>query len=129
MLELHADKFTKPDKEFQPRINRRKSATSKLSTSGVYQPPSRTSSARGSIRDTSILKKNDTKNNSSEFLKGSRSQSPNKSINNQQEYENFDNEIEDEYDEDLTDRYKQKLNNSDANVMIENQNLQNKLNR
>jgi hypothetical protein len=110
-MDNHADKFTTPVKEFQPRINKRKNVVSKLSESGVYEAPrSRKNSARGSESLNNTLNQELAKQKYSEFMKSSRE--------NQNENEDIDAEFDYELEniDQNKNQSKQKLNSSTLNA-------------
>jgi hypothetical protein len=133
VLEHHSDKFTAPEKPFQPRINKRSSSKSKLATdlNASYQPPrSRTASARGSVASTARTVNDDQAANSSEFMKGEeadgarpRRKSPNKSVKS---FEDDDEDFEDNAE--YLNKYKNKMNNSGLNESLNNRSPNKSLN-
>jgi hypothetical protein len=129
VLENHSSKFTAPDQLFQPRINKRSSAKSKLATdlNASYQPPrSRANSARSSVVSTARTNNN---YDQGEFMNGSmaRRKSPNKSAKSFEDDDDDDDEEEEDNAEYLN-KYKNKMNHSGLNESVANKSLNNSRN-
>jgi hypothetical protein len=54
VMENHAEKFTQPKKEFQPRVTIKKDSNSKLKDSSNYQAPRRRRSSQQTSRKESV---------------------------------------------------------------------------